>query len=521
MNPPPDLAPLDQAGDACRDAESARFLPTPRQFLVLLLAYLGLHLALHTLASDAIGIDEADQVALTQGWNWGYGPQPPLYSWLLLLFTGVLGPSPFTLTLLREVMLFAIYGLTYASARRITYSHACGVAAAVALQFHPTIVWESQRELTHSILASAMILAMLAAFFRMDSRRRGPWLAFGLFGGLSIISKYNAALFYAALLCAVLSLPGLRPRVLDRRMGLALLLTLAVILPNLAWMMTHRDLAFASVYKFHIQETAPWVETTRKGLRDWISTAGAHAGVVVAILAIIFLAPIRAGKAPSLRIPEARLLWRTFLILCLMVVLSVLVLRVTSFKDRWLQPIFVSLPLFLILAFREGLDRARLKAILSLGALVGLAVLVMASGRLLLVERMNKREVLNAPFRKLAPDLAPLVGRADFVVAEPRWLAGNLRLWFPQKRIVSADMIPFYPCAGQHGLLVWETGRETNLPPALANAASQLTGRAPTTAPGYLEERWRYHRAKNMRLGVLAIERAFTTAPPKAPGGSE
>src|SRR3989449_10528726 len=163
-----------------------------------------------------------------------------------MLFIRVLGPSVFSLTLLRELLLFGIYALTYLNARLLTRSHVCGVAAAVALQFSPSIVWESQRELNHSILASAMILATLFAFLRLQPGRWSACVALGIFGGLSILSKYNAALFYAALLLSAISLPELRPRVFNRGMAVGLCLTPLVVFPHFWWAFSHREPALSS-----------------------------------------------------------------------------------------------------------------------------------------------------------------------------------------------------------------------------------------------------------------------------------
>src|SRR2546425_11911640 len=85
--------------------EEAPSLLDRKQFSVILLTYFSLHLITRTLVSETVGIDEADQLVLGQKWSWGYGPQPPLYTWLLMLFIKFFGPSVFSLTLLREALL--------------------------------------------------------------------------------------------------------------------------------------------------------------------------------------------------------------------------------------------------------------------------------------------------------------------------------------------------------------------------------------------------------------------------------
>src|SRR5215831_13570683 len=82
------------------DGESLRFLPTPSQFVALLFIYFGIFALLRSLVSEVAGIDDVDQILRAQLWSWGYGPQPPLYTWLVRIFLSVFGYSVFSMTLL-------------------------------------------------------------------------------------------------------------------------------------------------------------------------------------------------------------------------------------------------------------------------------------------------------------------------------------------------------------------------------------------------------------------------------------
>ena len=58
---------------AAAGAEALSWVPTPRQFFVILAVYFTLHLALRTMISETIGVDESDQVVVGQHWSWGTG----------------------------------------------------------------------------------------------------------------------------------------------------------------------------------------------------------------------------------------------------------------------------------------------------------------------------------------------------------------------------------------------------------------------------------------------------------------
>jgi lipopolysaccharide core galacturonosyltransferase RgtB len=489
--------------------EEVSFLPSPTQFFVLLVIYLGQHLIFRTFVSESAGIDESHQLVVGQKLQWGYGPHAPLYTWLMIIFLHVFGSSEFSLTLLRELLLFGTYALTYFNTRELTRSHVCGILAALALQFHPSIAWESQRELTNSIVASTMVLATLLSFLRIRPDRWGAWISFGFFGGLTLLSKYNAGIFYGAMLLAAISIPETRRRVLNWRLAVAILVSLAVVAPNASWAYAHRDLTLSLSYKFGIHESMPWLQSVRTGLENWIVAVAAHVAPLIAVFAAILWRPIFVERCLNLHDEKERFLWHTFLIVFGIGIIVVL-FKVTEFKDRWLQPLFVATPILIVVAVRDGLNRVRLKMLGLLAAAISCIVVILAPGRLLATEWRHRRDILNAPFRKFAADLKTQVANADFILSGSYWVGGNLRLWFPDKHIVSPGpglAPPDVNVPGQKCLVVWNVEQRTDLPDELKEFANAFTGRSENLTPTLIEEKWKYHQNKMMRLGVLVLER--------------
>jgi lipopolysaccharide core galacturonosyltransferase RgtB len=199
----------------------------------LLLGYFALQVLIRTLLSASVDLDESEQVMLSQKFSWGYGSDPPLYVWLQMGFFAVFGRSVFALALFKDLLLLATYGFAYGSTRLLTRNHLCGAAAALSLLFIPHVVWESQRDLTHSVLASASSVAALFCFLRAhESRRAGWYVAFGLCCGVGLQAKYNFGLWAVGLLAAALTLPEFRGTVLSRRMLLGLAVGIALVLPT-------------------------------------------------------------------------------------------------------------------------------------------------------------------------------------------------------------------------------------------------------------------------------------------------
>jgi 4-amino-4-deoxy-L-arabinose transferase-like glycosyltransferase len=490
-----------------QDTESLPFLPTRRQLCFLVAIYLGFQFVARSFVSEAAGIDEAYQVIVGQRLTWGYGPHAPLYTWLMMLFLKVFGSSTTSLNLLREVLLFGIYALTYANARVMTRSHACGVVAAAALQFHPTIVWESQRELTNSLAASLTILAALLSFLMARNDRWGAWISFGICSGLMALSKYNAALFYAALLLAAASTPSLRARFFNFRLAVAVSISALVVTPNLWWVATHKDLAFQLVWKFGIHESMTWGHAVVLGLKNWFESWAAHIAPVIVVFAVIFWRAIFVDRDASFKSDEAKLLFRALAFVTLMTILSIFFIKVTEFKDRWLQPIYISLPILLVAVLQRALTSGRLKIILGFSTMVTLAVGFAASGRLYFSEARGRRDVLTAPFARLSDDLGGAVHKSDFILAGNYWLAGNLRLRFPQKKAYCPDLLAPQTAVGHTCLVVWEVGRKNATPPELLAFAREFTGSPVLPPPQYAEELWKYHRKEKLRLAFWMLQK--------------
>jgi hypothetical protein len=288
-------------------------------------------------------------------------------------------------------------------------------------------------------------------------------------------------------------------------MAVALVITTLVILPNFIWALHHQELALSLVYKFGIHESMPWPTAVWTGVTNWLIAVLAHLAPLVFVLSVIFWKPDFLEGRARFHSDEEHLLARTFIILFGLVLLCVALLKVTQFKDRWLQPIFICTPILLIALLQDCLNRARLRFAFTLGLVITIGTSVLASGRLLFTEVRARRDVLNAPFRKLAADLKPSAENVEFIVAGDYWLAGNLQLWFPDKHIFSPDLAPPDPAAGKRCLVVWDASRSPELPGSLRDFTSVFVPDSFDPTPHYFEEPWKYHQSKTMKLGACVL----------------
>ncbi len=476
-----------------------------RTFFLILLAYFGLHTIVRTLISGTIDLDESEQLILTQKFSWGYGSQPPLYTWIQMVFFQVFGVSVFALALLKNILLFSIYVLTYFNVRLITRNHLCGVLGAVSLLFVPQIVWESQRDLTHSILCTVFAAMTLLIFLRLRINSSVHYFALGACAALGILSKYNYAAFSVGLLCSALALKSFRPLLLNKRILLSLATCVLMLLPHLLWATNNPDLLSSTAYKFHRQQSTSYLLSAAGGLLHLLIACVSYVVSTLAIIALIFGKKLFSKKEPATRDFTSLVLLKYCFVLTGLVV-AVLFFNVTSFKGRWFEPIFISLPLLVFHLGGPLVDGRIAKRFFVTGITVALSTLAVISGRIFLAETVHHTQLLNAPYRQLAKDLANTIPADALILAETKWVGGNLRLLFPNRNVIVPELARLYPATNRNCVAIWDaTSRE--FPGArFKEFLSQTSGFTLGEKPILLEKEYQFHREKKFRLGVLELK---------------
>ncbi|HYN61894.1 MAG TPA: glycosyltransferase family 39 protein [Rubrivivax sp.] len=437
----------------------------------LALGYFGAQVAMRVTVSDALELDEAEQSLWTQAFEFGYGPQPPLYTWLQMAVFQLLGPSVLGLAMLKNTLLAITYGSLWMAARRLMPAP-LAVTAALSPLLLLQIGWESQRDLTHSVLATTLASLTFLLVLRLLERPRelARWSMLGLVLGLGSLSKYSFAGFAVILMAAVLALPETRALLRSRRtwLGAALLgsVALAVFLPHGLWLPDHA--AAASEHALQKLSASPMARGTQvaRGL-------GSFAFAVLAFLSPLWLlllglfgaawwkrpwagadaqAPSSTARADSddhdaddpdtRRSALARRLARNYA-LALLVFFAMLVIvgGASHFRNRWLQPFLIVAPV-LAFAMAPWLARhPRRRVLHACCAVAAVCWLAWAGGRVVANGLRATPDELNEPVAALAQALraSGAVPQGAFtLVSSDMALAGSLRLAFPQAQTLVA-----------------------------------------------------------------------------------
>lgn len=428
------------------------------------------------LTGGALGLDEAQALLEGRRLAWGYGPQPPLYAWLQWGFFS-LSPDPvLALALLKNALLAGMCLGVYFVLRTAHPPRLAGPAT-LALMLVPQLAWESQRALSHSVLATCLAaLTYLVFVARALPGRRGGWLLLGVLAGLGMLSKFNYAFAPASLLLAALSMKefrsGLSPLgILVAGVAAALVTALPV-----RWMLDNPERILGSRSKFDIVERSGFDALLAvQGLGATLLAAALFLALPVVVMAVLAYRHRGATRGtPRRKLPPLdRFLGRVAMVGVALVVLAVVASGATSVKDRWMQPVlFAAAPLMALMLMArcgEAARRGLLRAVAVAAVLVTVMLPVEA-----LYGTPGDPSRRAAPVAELVPRLEAGFPEARLVVTDTEWLAGNLALHRPGARIVPLHQLDAAAsCAGM--LLVWsKNGPEAAV--ELAAAAGQACG---------------------------------------------
>ncbi|MEM8571960.1 MAG: glycosyltransferase family 39 protein [Pseudomonadota bacterium] len=407
------------------------------------------------LIGGGLGLDESELFLAADHLSWGYGPQPPLYAWLQWALFQVIGDPLLALSLLKNALLCTTYLAVYTLLRSSVAPMHAGLAT-LGLILLPQIGWESQRALSHSVLATAMAALTCLVFWTQVLReRRGAYALFGLLLGLGLISKANYALVPPALCVAAATIPELRRKLRPLGLAVSAAIAAAIAAGPLLWVLRNRDLAMSSLGKLDIAETGMPVWQTALASAAALGEAALAFAALPLVVAglIVWRCRDRANPAP----PASPVSLEVFLTRAILIGLGLtLILAVASgagqVKDRWLQPVlFLFGPLIGMWLLARVTPRGRIWWG-RVAATCALLVTIMLPVELVTGTPGNPARG-GAPIEAIGEDLAASYPEIATVVGDPEWVAANLQYRKPDLQVTPAHSARL--AAGETALLIW------------------------------------------------------------------
>lgn len=479
-----------------------------RIFLFLAL-YFTIHLVIRIFVSDSAELDEAEQLLLTQDLRLGYGSQPPLYTWLLTGLFSLVGNKIAALAVVKNCLLFMTYLFVYLSAKEITRDDNRSLTAMLSLLLIPQIFWESQRDLTHSVLGTTIAACTLFVMVRLLKTGRLHYYAlFGVCAGAGLIAKYNYGVFLVALFLAGCTIKNLRPRLLHRNMLLSVLCLLLVASPHLYWAITNVQTTLSQAGKFKVGHSLGLLASYSLGFRKLLMAVVSFLGLLLPVYALFFYKPGERNSAVSSDDDYGVLIRRTLVTGLGLCILMVLLFKVTVFKDRWMQPLLFAAPIYLATLPWMRFTPANVRRYTAFALFVALAVLVIMPGHVLYASHTGTLSRLNSPYAALSVQLRQAGFQGGQIVAQGRLLGGNLKLFFPESVIVAPEVPAFSSPPDSDRLIVWDASSSAEIPEDLCKFAGTLATVDLNSRPAqYIQAPYNYVADRSMRMGFVLIRK--------------
>ena len=405
-------------------------------FFLALTSYFALHIVLRVALSDSLDYDEAEQALLGQWLLAGYTEQPPLYTWLQHFLFVLFGKNVFAVSLLKNGLLFLTYSCVYFAACEILKDRRPAILAAFSLLLIPQIGWESQRDMTHTTLVVFAASATLWQTLRLlKNQHFTNYCILGLLLGTGIMAKANYALFLTILTLAFCSFAEGRKILFNKKIIASLLFAAIFTAGYFLWMAENQDIVFSATHKFKRGMENYWL----LGISSLFSNSFLFLTPLWLFCMLIFPLIFLRDENPNSDFHH-KFISRYLLILFAVLIIIVLLFKVTYVKDRWLQPVLFTAPIF----FFSRLDPAaisskKFKTYLGIILLAALSVYSAFTLRVVGASMLQSFCRLNYPFNVMAEDMRKSGFTDGLIVSNNRFLAGNLHFRFPTSTAIIPD----------------------------------------------------------------------------------
>lgn len=424
-------------------------------FPFVLAAYFLLQLVLRVTSPAVLDLDEAEAILMSQHLQLGYGSQPPLYAWLQWLMFSLFGVNLLALSVQKNLLLFCTYLAMFYTARSFIGMGSATIVAA-SLILLPQLGWESQRDLTHSVLATCMAALTLWCYVSLlRYRSRTRYALFGLLIGLGLQSKYNFAVFALGLLAASLLVREHRQALWRGDAWITLAVLVLALAPHGFWLLDHVDLATgATLEKMQGQEGSHASKVVR-GLGSMVGATFLFATPLWIVYGWLWWRHRTQARARLDR-PQARFFLWFYLTAFACVMALVLGGELIKVKERWMQPILFLLPPAFFAVFPSLAQRPVRRSILGVAGVFAILILAGLSARAYFGK--NTR----APFAALSAQVMQRFPQASTLVASELAVAGNLYLHNPAWTVLLLPRILQSRPALRGYVLLIDSGRQAN-----------------------------------------------------------
>jgi hypothetical protein len=419
------------------------WLSMPRGFYTLISVMIMAHLVIRGFLYSGAPTDDAEQMLFSQVFRWGYDVvNPPLYTWLVIAVQHVVGVENWSVSLIKFPAYWLIFHFLYVLARRIVEDNYLAALAALSPLWLYYVAWDAVLSYSHTVLATALILAALVGLLRLQENRSvASYLLLGVIFGLGILSKYTFGLALMAMLIAGILHRPFRSYVVHPYMVLTLLVAAVIISPHVNWLTHNTDLLGTAVSgKFEIAAGSTFLEARLKGFGSAIASGLGFGMPLWLILILAFSQPLRRRLKTHEYISSSTKVLTIFLFVALiMLALFILIAGVTKIRAHYMF-VLIPFPIVFFAWIKPELKSPKSVQYFGLSLVIMSVLMICGMTAKYISEPIRcKRCQLLVPYKEIGASIREIgfKGGTIFGYYFPHDLAGNLRTAFPDTRIVS------------------------------------------------------------------------------------
>jgi hypothetical protein len=483
------------------------------------------HVTARLIASANLGEDDPLEAVRTQTLQLGYGPQPPLYDWVLWLIEQVTGPGALPFQLVKYALLTATCAFIFASARRVMKGEAFWAFLSVeALALIYQISWRFHEGFTHAVGAMCAVAAALWAMLRLiEHQRARDYTLFGMIGGLGLLTVLPFAVYLAALTGAAALQPASRRAVMRPGFLLSIAIVLAIPTPWLVWLAGTPD-GISAILPHMMIGSPGYGQAALKGIQRAFTEPVLYLAPLIFLYPIFFPAWLGTVRRTAMLKPQdgpradfEQLVLHLTLLNVGALLLGAAVFGIKSYPVHALMPLFLVTSIWLTAQARKAArneGEVRRFVIMALG--IAVFAFFARSANMYVQEPVCKICRWGIPYDGLANAMKARGFAHGQLVVYDEDLAGNLRRFFPDARVVVAGPRRYVPpetpvAPGDKTVFVWEVSAK-RAGTAERDFAEMLPGLAPAVAANAETVRipWRGHiwkpdgyRQSEWRLAIL------------------
>ena len=323
----------------------------PSRFAFWLLIYLFVHFGLRVFFTDALQVDDVEQLYHSQGFRLDYGNfQPPLYTWILWLLWKFVDPSFAALYLVRYIIIGLSFWLWYRVSLLLFKDVGWQFVAATSWLLLFELGWKLHQGSTHTTLLTLALIGSLHAMVLIVQRgefRYYAYLAFMM--AIGIMSKYSFAGFVVLTLISALLVPQMRERLLSLKMLFSIVVALALSSPVIYSL-------FSATQGIDQRLVTEW------GGEAWVFNLShldlakdvLRANVAFLVPLVVFVLGFVIKKTRFTQDAFTQFFTWFFVFYVFLSVAYVVLGLGSEMKQRWLHPFLIFTPFFLILLFQQA-----------------------------------------------------------------------------------------------------------------------------------------------------------------------